>query len=72
MAKIIVEEFDAAHKFLDEIVNCLLPLKKRKFVEISHIVGCSDFVIFVSFGKKSFGGEIRNFLSKISDEAKRK
>ena len=53
------------------LIVCYL-LKKKKFVEISHVVGCSDFVIFVSYGKKSFGGEIRNFLSKISDEAKRK
>ena len=64
MAEIIVEEFDAAHKFVNEIVNFL-------FVEISHVVGCSNFVIFVSYDKKNFGGEIRNFLSKICDEAKK-
>ena len=30
MAKIILEEFDVAHKFVDEIVRFLLPLEKRK------------------------------------------
>ena len=30
MAKIVVEEFNAAHKFADEIVKFLLPLEKKK------------------------------------------
>ena len=47
MAKTVVE-FDVAHKFVDEIVCFLLPLEKRKYIEISHVVACSDFVIFVS------------------------
>ena len=63
MAKIVVDEFDVAHKFVDEIVCFLLPLEIRKYTEISHVVGCSDFVIFVSFNKKNFGGEIRNVSS---------
>ena len=71
MAKIVVEEFDVAHKFADEIVCFLLPFEKTEYIEISHVVGCSDFVIFVSYDKQKFGGEIRNFLSKICDEAKK-
>ena len=51
-----VVEFDVAHKFVDKIVCFLLPLEKRKYIEISHIAGCSDFVIFVSYDKKTFGG----------------
>ena len=50
----------------------LLPLEKRKFIEISHVVSCSDFFIFMSYNKKHFGGEIRNFFSKIYDAAKKK
>ena len=69
MAKIIVEEFDAPHKFVDEIVKFLLPLEKRKYVETSHVVGCNDFVIFVSYHKENFGSKMGNFLSKICDEA---
>ena len=46
MAKTVVE-FDVAHKFVDEIVFFLLPLEKRKYIEISHVVACY-FVIFVS------------------------
>ena len=68
MAKILVEEFNAAHKFADEIVKFLLPLEKKRYVEISHVVGCNDF-IFVSYYKESFGSETRNFLPKICDEA---
>ena len=61
MAKIVIEEFDCAHKFVDEVIRFLLPLKKRDFVETSHAVGCDDFTIFVSYDKEKFGGEIRNF-----------
>ena len=50
-SKIVSEEFDVCHKFVDEEVEFLLPLEKRKFVEISHVVGCNDFVIFVSYDK---------------------
>ena len=59
MAKIVVEEFNAAHKFVDDIVKFLLP----------HVVGCNDFVIFVTYHKENFGSEIRSFLSKVCDEA---
>ena len=41
MAKIVVEEFDVAHKFAGEIVCFLSPLEKT--LEISHVVGSSDF-----------------------------
>ena len=41
MAKIVIEEFDVCHKFVDEEVRYLLPIEKREFVEISHAVGCN-------------------------------
>ena len=48
MAKIAIEEFDVCQKFVYEEVQYLLPIEKRKFVEIYHVVGCNEFIIFVS------------------------
>lgn len=45
MSKIVIEEFDACHKFVDEIEFFVLPIEKRKFVEISHVVSCDKIVI---------------------------
>ena len=39
MDKIVIEDFDACHKFVDEVVQYILPLEKQKFVEILHVVG---------------------------------
>ena len=69
--KFVVQEFDIYHKFVDEEIKYFLPIEERKYVEISHVVGCSDFVIFVSYDKKNFGGEIKNFLLKIIEETKK-
>ena len=54
MSKIIVEEFDVCHKFISGCVQYILPLNKRKFVNLTHEVGSEDFVIFVSYDKKTF------------------
>ena len=51
MAKIVIE-FNCAHKLIDKVVRFLLPLKKRDFVEISHAVGCDDFIVSVLQQKK--------------------
>ena len=48
MAKIAIEEFDVCQKFVYEEVQYLLPIEKRKFVKIYHVVGCNEFIIFVS------------------------
>ena len=71
MSKIVAEEFDVCHKFVDEEIKYFLPIEKRKSVEISHVVGCSDFVIFISYDKKNFSAVIKNFVSKIINEAKK-
>lgn len=68
MSKIVIEEFDACHKFVDEIEFFVLPIEKRKFVEISHVVSCDDFVIFVSYDLR---GEIQQFICDIIGEAKK-
>ena len=70
MSKIVVEEFDVCHKFMNEEIKYFVPVKKRKYVEISHVVGCSDFGIFVSYDKNNFGGKIKIF-SKIIKEARK-
>lgn len=70
MSKIVVEEFGVCHMFVDEEIKYFLPIEKRKYVEISHVFGCSDFVIFISYDKKKFGAKIKNFVSKIINEAK--
>ena len=46
-------------------------LNPLKYIEISHLVGCSDLLFLCHTITKIFGGEIRNFLSKICDEAKK-
>ena len=70
MAKIMIEEFDVCHKSVDEEIQYLLPNERRKFVEISHVVGCNEFIIFVSYDKKIFGSDIEQFISDIIQKAK--
>ena len=70
MSKTVIEEFDLCHKLSEEIKH-FLPIEKRKYLEISHVVSCSDFVIFISYDKKNFGAEIKNFVSDIIEEAKK-
>ena len=60
MSKIVVEEFDACHKFIEEI-KYFLPLKEKNYVEITHAVSCFDFVIFISYGNKNFLDKIKDF-----------
>lgn len=49
-------------------LSFFLPIEKREFVEISHVVSCDDFVIFVSY---DFRGEIQQFICDIIGEAKK-
>ena len=49
-------------------LSFFLPIEKRKFVEISHVVSCDDFVIFVSYDLR---GEIQQFICDIIGEAKK-
>ena len=70
MAKIVIEGFDVCHKLVDEEVRYLLPIEKQEFIEISHVEGCNEFIIFVSYDKKNFGGEIKQFISDIIQKAK--
>ena len=56
---------------MDEEIKYFLLIENRKYVEISHVIGCSHFVISVSYVKKNSGGEIKNLLLKIIKEAKK-
>ena len=58
----MVEEYEVWHKFVDEEIKYFLPIEKRKYMGISHVVGCSDFVIFVSYDKKTWGQNQKNFI----------
>ena len=58
----MVEEYEVGHKFVDEEIKYFLPIEKRKYVKIGHVVGCSDFVIFVSYGKKTWGQNQKIFI----------
>ena len=48
MSRITVEEFEVCHQFMQNCVQYNLPLHERKFVNLTHLVSCDDFVIFVS------------------------
>ena len=67
MAKIVIDEFN---KFVEEEVEYLLSAEKLKFVEITYVVGCSNFTIFVSYDKKNFGSEIEQFIFNIIQKAR--
>ena len=71
MSKIIVEEFDVCHKFMSDCVQYILPLKDRKFVNLTHVVGSDDFIIFMSYDKKNFRGRIQQFIRDIIKEAQK-
>ena len=46
MAKIVVEELDCCHKFVESTVRYILPITEQKFVHITHLVGADVLFIF--------------------------
>ena len=62
MSRITVEEFEVCHQFMQNCVQYNLPLHERKFVNLTHLVSCDDFVIFVSCDEKNFGGKTQQFI----------
>ena len=71
MSKITVEEFEVCHQFMQCCAPYILPLHERKFVNLTHMVSCDDFVIFVSYDNKNFEGRIQQFIQEIIKEAQR-
>lgn len=53
MSKIVVEEFDVCHKFVDEEIKYFLPIEKRKSVEISHVVVAETLLFLFLTTKKT-------------------
>ena len=47
----------------------LIPAEKPKFVEITYVVDCCDFTIFLSYDKKNFESEIEQFIFNIIQKA---
>ena len=39
MEKVVIEEFNCCHSFVQSCINFLLPLEERKFICITHLVG---------------------------------
>lgn len=64
MNKVVIEEFNVCHQFADDI-QFLLPLVERKFVNISHLVSCSNFIIFIGYNKNSYGDRIKEFIQRV-------
>ena len=66
MSKTVAEESDVCHKFVEKVRLMSSP-KQRKFVDISHNVSCSNFVIFISYDHKNV--HVKTFISDILEEA---
>ena len=66
MSKIVVEELDVCCKFFEKVRLTPSP-KQRMYVDISHNVSCSNFVIFISYDHKDF--HVKTFISDILEEA---
>ena len=47
----------------------MLPLAERKFIHISHIVSCNEFVIFIDDNKDPYGKQIQEFVNRVIKEA---
>ena len=45
MEKVVIEEFDCCHSFIESCVRFILPLNERKFVHVTHLAGEDKFFI---------------------------
>ena len=61
MSKVIVEEFDACHRFMSDYVQFILLLVERKYVQLTHNVASENVVIFVNYDKN----KIKEFVEYI-------
>ena len=64
MSKVIVEEFDACHRFMSDYVQFILLLVERKYVQLTHNVASENVVIFVNYDKN----KINEFVEYIIKE----
>ena len=68
--KVVIEEFDCCHSFIESCVRFILPLSERKCVHVTHLVGGDKFFIFVSHNKEQFNTKINHFITNIIKESK--
>ena len=66
--KITIEEFEVCHNLACDI-QFIWPLLDRKFIHMSHIVSCDEFVIFIDYDQNLFGGKINSFVQKVTSMA---
>ena len=71
MSKIIVEEFDVCHKFMESCVQHILPFNEREFVSLTHLVSCDEFIIFLSYDKEKFGNKTQQFVQDMIKETQK-
>ena len=48
ISKIVVEKFDYCHKFVESTVQFILLLEDRKFVHMTQVGSCNEFLISIS------------------------
>ena len=65
------EEFEVCHKFISEVVDFILLIEQRKFVQVEHNVSRKDFVIFIGYDKDRFGQKIDEYVKGIIKEAQK-
>ena len=70
MEKVVIEEFDCCHSFIESCVCFILPLNERIFVHVTHLVGGGKFFIFVSYDKEQLNTKINQFITDIIKESK--
>ena len=70
MEKVVIEEFDCCHSFIERCVCFILPLNERIFVHVTHLVGGGKFFIFVSYDKEQLNTKINQFITDIIKESK--
>ena len=68
--KITIEEFEVCDNFAYDI-QFIFPLLDRKFILISHIVSCDEFVIFIDYDNNLFGDKIKSFIQKVTSMTER-
>ena len=68
--KISIEEFEVCHNLVHDI-QFILPLSDNKFIDISHIVSCDEFVTFIDYDKNLFSDKIKSFVQKVTSMAER-
>ena len=56
---------------MESCVRYIYRLNERKFVSLTHLVGCDDFVIFASDDKENFGHNIGQFIQDMIKEAQK-